>query len=171
MTLVGLLNRVILALFDLPVPVVAAVQGPVTGGALGLVLASDVVLVTPEASFTPYYSRVGFSPDGGWTALLPSVIGAKRAAEVLYCNHTIRASQAVEWGLASRVVPQDRLQDEARQICQEIARGHPDSQRRTRRLLQPADLAAGLAEELENFVAQIRETQTQERMLDFLARM
>ena len=54
--IVGLLNQVILSLLNLPVPTLAAVHGIVTGGSLGLVLASDIVLVAPEASFTPYYS-------------------------------------------------------------------------------------------------------------------
>ena len=105
--LVGLLNRVILALVELPMPVVAAVHGIVTGGSLGLVLGCDVVLVAPEASFTPYYSVVGFSPDGGWTAMLPGIIGPQRSAEVLLRNLTISAQQAVNWGLASRLVPAD----------------------------------------------------------------
>jgi len=170
-TLVGLLNRVILAMFDLPVPIVTAVQGPVTGGALGFVLASDVVLVSPEASITPYYSAVGFSPDGGWTALLPLVIGRKRAAEVLYCNKTISPPQAVDWGMASRIVPKEELRTEALRIGQEIIAGHQGSQRRTRELLRPPDLASRLTKELEQFVAQLGAPDTQERMLHFLSVM
>ncbi len=169
--LVGYLNRVILEFFALPFPVVAAVQGAVTGGALGLVLASDVVLITPETTITPYYSTVGFSPDGGWTALLPAVIGPKRAAEILYCNRTISASQAVAWGLASRIVDRAALYDEALRVCRIIAEGHPGSQGRTRSLLRPPDLADRLAKEREHFVAQIGEPATQARMLEFLARM
>jgi 2-(1,2-epoxy-1,2-dihydrophenyl)acetyl-CoA isomerase len=119
--IVGLLNRVILALVELPVPVVAAVHGLVTGGSLGLVLGCDVVLVAPEASFAPYYSVVGFSPDGGWTALLPGVIGLKRAADVLLRNETITAELAVAWGLASRVVPAERIRDEALRAAQDIS--------------------------------------------------
>ncbi len=169
--LVGLLNRVILALLDLPAPMVAAVQGPVTGGSLGLVLAADIVLVSPEAAFTPYYSAVGFSPDGGWTALLPAVIGKRRAAEVLYCNHTIDARMAVNWGLASRLVPRGTLGEKALQVCRQISRGHPGSQIRTRALLRFDDLNTRLGSELDQFVAQIGEPDTQERMMSFLAGM
>src|SRR5512137_29444 len=95
---VGLLNQVIVALVRLPVPIIAAVHGIVTGGSLGLTLAADIVLVAPEASFTPFYSVVGFSPDGGWTAMLPLLIGQKRASEILMLNRTILAEQAVQWG-------------------------------------------------------------------------
>ena len=79
--IVGLLNQVILALIDLSVPVITAVHGIVTGGSLGFILGSDIVLVAPEASFAPFYSEVGPSPDGGWAVLLPLVIGPRRVAD------------------------------------------------------------------------------------------
>ena len=120
---VGLLNEVILALIDLPVPVVACVHGPVTGGSLGLVLAADLILVAPEASFTPYYSVIGPSPDGGWTAMLPAVIGEKRAAAVLMLNETISAEQAVAWGMAQRIVPGDVIRDEAQRVAAQTSPG------------------------------------------------
>jgi 2-(1,2-epoxy-1,2-dihydrophenyl)acetyl-CoA isomerase len=75
--LLGLLNSVIEGLMNLSVPVIAAVHSIVTGGSLGLVLAADIIIVTPNTSFTPYYAEVGFSPDGGWTAILsyhPSLV-------------------------------------------------------------------------------------------------
>ncbi len=95
---VGVLNQTIEALLKFPAPTIAVVNGAVTGGSIGLVLACDLVIVSPQASFTPYYNVVGFSPDGGWTALLPSVIGTARTAEALLTNATITAQQAVEWG-------------------------------------------------------------------------
>ena len=68
--LVGQLNRVILAMYAHPAPIVCAVHGQVTGGSLGLLLAADWVIMHREVMITPYYVAVGFSPDGGWTALL-----------------------------------------------------------------------------------------------------
>lgn len=155
--LVGLLNEAILALVDLPVPVVTAVQGPVTGGSLGLVLASDVVLVSERASFAPWYGVVGFSPDGGWTALLPDVIGRTRAADVLLTNRRITAEEAVSWGLATRQVPHDKLASEARAVSGAIAGMEPETVASTRQLLRPDRdrLAAKLEEERRAFVAQI----------------
>jgi len=84
-------------------PIVAAVNGVVTGGSLGLVLAADQVVAAPVASFTPWYSVVGFSPDGGWSALLPDRIGRARASSVLFNNATISAEQALEWGLVDEI--------------------------------------------------------------------
>jgi enoyl-CoA hydratase/carnithine racemase len=169
-TIVGLLNEVILALVELPQPVVAAVHGIVSGGSLGLVLGADVVLVAPEASFTPYYTVVGFSPDGGWTAMLPDVIGPGRAAEVLLRNLTITAEQAVAWGLASRVVPADEIREEALRMAQEIAGKKPGSVRHTRRLLGRGrgDLAARLEAECARFVEQIETEEARRGIVAFL---
>ena len=154
---VGLLNEVILALIDLPVPVVTAVHGIVTGGSLGFILASDIVLVAPEASFTPFYSVVGPSPDGGWAGLLPLLIGPRRATEVLYLNGTIDAATAVTWGLANRIVPAGQIRAEALTIANQIAAKKPGSIRHTKRLLywNRDELAARLDAELEHFVDQM----------------
>ena len=155
--IVGLLNRVILAMIELPVPIVAAVHGIVTGGSMGLVLGSDIVLVAPGASFAPYYSVVGFSPDGGWTALLPAIIGLKRAGEILMRNRTITAEQAVAWGLASRVVPGDCIREEALSVAQDLATMKAGSIGHTKATLGPAcnDLEARLEAERTRFVQQI----------------
>jgi 2-(1,2-epoxy-1,2-dihydrophenyl)acetyl-CoA isomerase len=168
--IVGLLNKVILALIELPVPAVAAVHGIVTGGSLGLVLGCDVVLVAPAASFTPYYSVVGFGPDGGWTALLPALVGLKRAAEVLMCNQTITAEQAVAEGLANRVVPADRIRDEALSVARELAAKKPGSLRQTKRLLGAAlgDLGTRLEAERTRFVEQIMTEEARQGIAAFL---
>ena len=154
---VGLLNQVIVSMVQLPMPIVSAVHSIVTGGSIGLVLASDIVLVAPEVSFTPFYSVVGFSPDGGWTAMFPSVIGKKRASEILMLNQTITAEQAVSWGMANRNVPANQIRDEARVIAESIAQKKWESIQRTKRLLwQETDaLAAALEQELGKFCEQI----------------
>ena len=169
---VGLLNRVILALIDFPVPIVAAAHGIVTGGSIGLVLASDIVLAAPAATFTPYYTTVGFGPDGGWTALLPSLIGVKRAAEALLIDQTITADQAVAWGMVSRIVPADRIREEARAVAASIARQLPGSVQRTKRLLWGDRnlIAARLDDERKKFVEQIESAEAQDGMTAFLQR-
>ncbi len=152
--IVGLLNDTVLTLVDLPVPVVTAVHGPVTGGSLGLVLASDIVLVSPETTFTPYYSAVGPSPDGGWATLLPAVIGRQRAAAVLLLNETITAGDAVAWGMAQRVVAADAIHAAALTTAQRIAGMKPGSIAHTRRLLffDREEIAARLEAERVHFV-------------------
>jgi len=168
--MVGLLNQVIVTMVELPVAIVAAVHSIVTGGSLGLVLASDIVLVAPEANFTPYYSVVGFSPDGGWTAMLPEIVGRKRAAEVLMLNQTIRAEQAVAWGIAQRIAPSAEIRDQARAVADAIAQKKPGSIRQTKRLLwrDGETLAARLDAERQHFVQQIVSAEAQQGMEAFL---
>jgi 2-(1,2-epoxy-1,2-dihydrophenyl)acetyl-CoA isomerase len=166
--IVGLLNQVIVALTRLPAPIVAAVHGIVTGGSLGLVLASDIVLIAPEASFTPYYSVVGFSPDGGWTAMLPEIIGRPRAAKVLLLNETIGAEQAVAWGIANRIVARDQMRDQARAVAESIAQKKLGSIQRTKQLLWQDTLAARLEAERVQFCKQIVTVEAREGMAAFL---
>jgi enoyl-CoA hydratase/carnithine racemase len=146
------------------------VHGLVTGGSLGLVLGCDTVLVAPGAQFTPYYSVVGFSPDGGWTAMLPGIIGSRRASEVLMRNLTITAEQAVAWGLASRVVPAERIRDEAQNLARDLAGQKPGSLGQTKRLLGLAygDLATRLEAERARFIEQIGTEEARQGIVSFL---
>lgn len=168
--IVGLLNQVVVAMVKLPAPIIAAVHGIVTGGSLGLVLASDIVLVAPEASFTPFYSVVGFSPDGGWTAILSSIIGQKRTSEILMLNQTITAEQAVKWGMANRIVPANQIREQARLVAESIAQKKRGSIQRTKRLLlQGADeLTASLEQERQKFCEQIVTAEATNGMEAFL---
>lgn len=170
MHLVSLLNNVILALIELPVPVVAAVHGIVTGGSLGLVLASDIVIATPETSFTPYYGVVGFSPDGGWTAILPSIIGPKRVAEILLCNRTITADDAVNWGLVNKIVLSNHIRREAMDTARETIKMEPRSLKSSKQLLLSSNynLVSRLDEELTRFINQVQSEEAMKRMIRFL---
>ena len=153
--LVGLLNDTIVRLYDCRLPVLAAVNGQVTGGALGFVLASDVVLVTERASFTPYYVEAGFSPDGGWTAILPDLIGRTRASTVQLLNQTITAEQALDWGLATAYTESEGLEQAVAELGGQLLGKKAGSMTCTRRLLRPADLESRLERERERFVEQI----------------
>ena len=153
--LVGLLNDTIVRLYDCRLPVLAVVNGQVTGGALGLVLASDIVLVTDRASFTPYYVEAGFSPDGGWTAILPDVIGRTRAITVQLLNQTITAEQALDWGLATAYAEGAGLEQAVAELVGQLLDKKTGSVRCTRQLMRPTDLESRLERERERFVEQI----------------
>jgi len=98
---------VILAIYRFPVPVVCAVQGQVTGGALGLLLAADRVIMQKDATITPWYSPIGFSPDGGWTAMLPAIIGRARVLDWLVTNASYAADTCFELGLVQQLAGAD----------------------------------------------------------------
>lgn len=152
--LVGLLNDVILGLVDLPQPVLAAVHGVVTGGSIGLVLAADLAYLAPEALFKAHYATAGFGPDGGWTALVSRLVGTKRAAAALMLNRTVRAEEAVAWGLANDVVPASQLQDTVLTAARKIA-AYPSGTLRAAKSLLRRDreaLAADLEAERRHFL-------------------
>lgn len=168
--LVGCLNEAIAAIIECDVPVIAAVDGQVTGGSLGLVLACDLVAVTPRASFTPWYTQVGFSPDGGWTALLPQIIGPSRARAVQLLNDTIDARQALDLGLAHRLAEAGGLDAALEELCARIVAGRAASIDATRRLLRGVDYRQLLEREREAFVRKITDREAGEGIDAFLAR-
>lgn len=165
---VGLLNEAILDLMRLNQPVIAAVHGIVTGGSLGLLLGADVVLMAPEATITPWYSEVGYSPDGGWTAILPNIIGKQRASRILLHNETITAEQAVAWGLATDVTT--RVRERAAELASEIAAMKADSVTSARRLLHRDhdQVASDLEAERAAFLVQILTPEAHDGMALFL---
>lgn len=105
--LVGQLNQVILAMYTHPAVIVCTVHGQVTGGSLGLLLAADHVIMQRGVTITPYYSVVGFTPDGGWTALLPDIIGRKQVMHWLKSNASNDADTCLALGLIQEVVEDD----------------------------------------------------------------
>jgi 2-(1,2-epoxy-1,2-dihydrophenyl)acetyl-CoA isomerase len=170
--LVGKLNEAILALVDLPQPVVAAVHGVVTGGSIGLVLAADLAYLAPEAVFKAHYATAGFGPDGGWTALVSRLAGQRRATSALLLNRTIRAEEAVAWGLANEVVAAGELQEVAAAAARKIAAYPAGTMRAAKALLwgDRARLAADLEAERRHFLELIATPQAQAGVDDFLRR-
>lgn len=102
--LVDDLHRAQLALLDLGVPVIAAVDGVAAGAGMSLVLAADLAYVSPRARFVPAYPGIGFSADGGLSWFLPRAVGSKRAAEILLLNETLSAEQAAAEGLVTALI-------------------------------------------------------------------
>lgn len=170
--LVGRLNRAILALMDLPQPVIARVQGPVTGGALGLVLAADLVAAAPAAFFAPYYAAIGFAPDGGWSAILPERIGVQRAREIQLLNRHVAATEAAALGLVTEVVEADRLDariaDWLAVLDGHVATGLRAAKRRLLPDERRAAHAAGLEAERRAFLTQVTRPETRRGMARFL---
>ena len=169
---VGGLNRVIVQLLRLPVPTVAAVHGMVTGGSLGLVLACDLVVAGPRASFTPWYTVVGFSPDGGWTALLPERIGRGRALDLQLRNARLDAGEAHAHGLVQHLADEGQTRSRALVLAAELQTRWAGSVRGTLALTRPDPgcVAAALEAEKKAFVEQIVSDEAEAGMAAFLSR-
>ena len=116
-------NPLIEALFALPIPVVAAVNGPAAGAGCSLALAADIVVAARSAYFLQAFVNIGLIPDAGATWLLPRLVGRARAMEMMMLGERIPAERALEWGLISRVVEDENLQSVATAYAELLARG------------------------------------------------
>ena len=116
-------------------PVIAAVHGSAAGAGLAFACASDLVVAAESAKFTLAYTRVGLTPDGSSTYFVPRVIGIKRALELALTNRVLSAQEAQEWGIVSRVVPDDNLLDEARALATQLAAGPTGAYGQAKRLI------------------------------------
>ena len=169
--LVGQLNQVILALYTHPAAIVCAVHGQVTGGSLGFLLAADRVIMRRGVTVTPYYSVVGFSPDGGWTALLPDIIGRQQTMHWLASNASHDADTCKALGLAQQVVVND-CDAAALRWAERVAEKQSGSVTRTRKLLNTRveALRQRLESERESFVSQVQTQQALDGIELFLRR-
>ncbi|MBF5096515.1 enoyl-CoA hydratase/isomerase family protein [Azospirillum sp. INR13] len=123
-------------LIRLNAPVIAAVHGfAAGGGGLGLVCSADHVVAGESAKFLAGATRVGMVPDAGVSVTLPHLVGFRRAMDILMFNPVIPASDALSMGLISRVVPDDRLADEAMAMARQLAAGATVALAETKRLL------------------------------------
>lgn len=167
--LVGSLNRAVLALLNLPVPVIGRIHGPLTGGSLGFLLACDLAAITPQAFIQPYYAQVGISPDGGWTAMLPARIGTQRAREIQLLNQRVSAQEALQLGLVTACVEADALDATIEGWLEKLKTMQPASIASTKALLA-VDYAVGLEAELRNFLDLIDGEEADTGMTRFLSR-
>ena len=111
--LVAVHHLAVTTIVDMPVPVIAAVNGAVAGGGLGLALAPDYCIAAEGASFRTAYFRLGLTPDGGSSAFLERTIGSARTLELLLTNRRLSAREAHSWGLVNEVVDDEEILDRA----------------------------------------------------------
>ncbi len=138
---------------SLPQPVIAAVNGPAAGGGLALALASDIRIAARSARFNVAFVRLGISGcDIGVSWLLPRLIGASRAWELMLTGRIIGAEEADRIGLVLRVVPDEELVDAALETAGLISANSPWGIRMTKEVmwsqLEVGSLQAGI--DLEN---------------------
>jgi 2-(1,2-epoxy-1,2-dihydrophenyl)acetyl-CoA isomerase len=116
-------NPLILLIRRLEKPVIAALNGVVSGAALGIALACDLRIASESARFVVGFAGIGLVPDSAVSLLLPSLIGLGRASEAAFLNSPISAQKALDWGLVNRVVPGAELHSEAAAWAAQLASG------------------------------------------------
>jgi 2-(1,2-epoxy-1,2-dihydrophenyl)acetyl-CoA isomerase len=131
----GLLNECILLLQQVPLPVIAAVNGSASGGGCNLALACDIVIAAESAKFNQAFVKVGLSPDCGGTYVLPRLVGLRRATELLMTGDVVGAREAVEIGMINRVVADAELMDVALALATQLAQSPTAAIAKTKRLL------------------------------------
>lgn len=145
-------NPLILAVREIPKPVVAIVNGPAAGIGCSFALACDLVIAGTSAYFLLAFAKIGLTIDGGASAFLTKRIGYGRAAELAMLAERLPAETALEWGLINRVVPDDELTAAGEELTARLARGATRSFAATKRMFNAQlypDLEQALALEAE----------------------
>jgi enoyl-CoA hydratase/carnithine racemase len=142
------IQQIPLAFHDLDVPVIAAVNGVAVGAGCDLACMADIRIASPAAKFAESFLRVGLVPGDGGAWFLPRVVGMPRAVEMALTCDMVDAERAERWGLVTRVVPAERLLEEAVAIAEKIAAFPPRSVRLNKRLMRKS-AAMSLPDSLE----------------------
>lgn len=132
------IQRLPLALFNLEVPVIAAVNGAAIGAGLDLACMCDVRIASEHAKFAESFVKLGIVPGDGGAWLLQRLIGLSRASEMSLTGDIIDAEVAHSWGLVSSVVSAAELFPTALALAERIAANPPHAVRLTKRLLREA---------------------------------
>ena len=111
----------VLALRNLPMPVIAAVNGVAAGAGAHIELACDMVIAAESATFIQAFCKIGLIPDSGGTYWLPRLVGDARAMGLALLGDKLPARQAAEWGLIWRCVPDAELTGAVEQLAQRFA--------------------------------------------------
>lgn len=135
---------------SLPLPVVAAINGPAAGAGLSLALAADVRVAAESAILSVAFPQMGLSGDSGISVLLPEVIGRARARVALLRGARWTATEAREMGLIHEVVPESEVVERAVRWARELSTGSPKAVELIRsKLLAPMGLDEAMEREAE----------------------
>ena len=160
-------------LTSIDAPVVAAVRGGAGGGGLGLLYVADIVVAADDARFALGYGALGLTADGGNTWFLPRMVGMRRAQELFLLNRRLTAQEALDFGLVSRLAPDDAVESEAATLAAKLAAGPTRAFGAVRRMLRQS-FETGLSDQLdaekESIVEASRTGDAQEGIAAFAAK-
>ena len=111
------------ALYAMPKPTLAALPGPAAGAGLAIALACDLRIAAESAFITTGFANVGLSGDYGASFFLTQIVGTSRARELFYTAERVGARRCEELGIVNRVVPDDELAEQARELARSLATG------------------------------------------------
>jgi 2-(1,2-epoxy-1,2-dihydrophenyl)acetyl-CoA isomerase len=155
----GNYHPTIRAVRELEKPVIAAVNGPAAGAGLSFACACDLRVAAEGATFVPAFINIGLVPDMGGTFFVTRLLGSARAFEWMTSGRRLSAQEALDWGLVSEVVPDDRLAGRAAEWAAQLAAMPTRGIGMSKRLFDSADRVP-LEEQLER-EAQLQAAATQ----------
>ncbi|OFX05337.1 MAG: enoyl-CoA hydratase [Alphaproteobacteria bacterium RIFCSPHIGHO2_12_FULL_63_12] len=139
-------------------PLLAAVNGPAVGVGLTLLLHSDLVYASEQATFRSPFPHLGVVPEAGSSLLLPMAVGNAWANDIFIAGRVLTAQEALSAGLVSRVFPAASFMEECRKIASIVAAQAPNAMRETKRLIRSnrAAVMERMAKEGAIFNAQLK---------------
>jgi enoyl-CoA hydratase len=166
-------HRVFNRLEDLPVPVVARIDGFALGGGLELALACDCIYASDTAKVGQTETALGFITGWGGAARLTTRIGPGKARELLYAGRVLKAEAAAALGVIDRCAPPEAITEALDQFNQELEAAAPEAVRQMKRLVLATlgvDRAASLNTEVAGSIRCLQSEETRCRLADFLAK-
>lgn len=169
--LASTLHLAMSSLMRMSKPLLVMVNGVAAGAGMGLSLIGDLVIVDEKAKFTPAYSAIGLSPDAGLTWQLPKLVGMRKAQEILLLNHTLSATNALQYGLITEVVSSDQLETRVQDLVNQLMTSAWPALGQTKQLLWAShqnSWTSHLEHEAEAIANLSSEVSVQERIHAFL---
>ncbi|UVI35407.1 enoyl-CoA hydratase-related protein [Brevibacterium spongiae] len=135
-------NAIIASILDLSIPTIAAVSGPAAGIGCSLALACDYLVMSEKSYLMLPFTKIGLMPDGGSTALVAASAGRHRALRLALTGEKLQAADALDWGLASEVVPAGSHLTRAEEVAAVFAQGPTLALTASKRAINRASLTA-----------------------------
>ncbi len=148
----GWVGRLAMSVYrTLDKPVIGAVNGVAAGAGMSLALACDIRVGSDKTRFKSVFIERSLSPDSGLSFFLPRIVGYSRASDLIFSSRFVEAEEAYRLGLIDRLVPAEKLMDEALELANQIAFWPPVAMQSARRVLQQS-MESTLEEQLRNEV-------------------
>jgi 2-(1,2-epoxy-1,2-dihydrophenyl)acetyl-CoA isomerase len=128
-------NPIIKRIRTIEKPIVCAVNGVAAGAGANIALACDVVVAATSASFIQAFSKIGLIPDSGGTFFLPRLIGLQRASALMITGDKVSATDALQMGMLYKIFSDEKLQEEAMQLAEQLSKMPTKGIGLTKRLL------------------------------------
>ena len=165
------LNKVILAIRDIPKPVIAWIEGSAAGGGMSLALACDFSLAENSSKMVFAFSGIALAPDMGASVLAPSRIGFPRATELFMTGKRFSGQEAAQWGLITSAWSSEALPEEVERLAARLASGPAQSYAEVKRRMNQtvfSDLYSGMEQEVESAARLTRTADHREAVEAFL---